>query len=31
MHAHLTPQDAAILAGFETDLHIDAGHRINFN
>lgn len=31
MYAHLSPQDAAILDGLETDLHIEAGHCINFS
>lgn len=31
MYAHLSAQDAAILDGLETDLHIEAGHCINFS
>jgi hypothetical protein len=30
MYANLSPNDAAILAGLENDLHIEAGHCINF-
>jgi hypothetical protein len=31
MYAHLSAQDAAVLNGLETDLHIEAGHCINFS
>lgn len=31
MYAHLSAQDAAIPDGLETDLHIEAGHCINFS
>lgn len=30
MYTQLSPQDAAILDGLENDLHIEAGHCINF-
>jgi hypothetical protein len=31
MYANLSSQDAAIFHGIETDLHIEAGHCINFS
>ena len=30
VYANLSPNDAQILAGIETDLHVEAGHCVNF-